>query len=63
MELRRVDDAAALAMAAADLVVETVQARPDAVLLAATGETPMGSYAELGRRSFDSSRMRVAQLD
>jgi glucosamine-6-phosphate deaminase len=63
VELRRVDDAAALAMAAADLVVETVQARPDAVLLAATGETPMGSYAELGRRSFDSSRVRVAQLD
>ncbi len=63
MELRRVDDAAALAMAAAGLVVDAVQARPDAVLLAATGETPMGCYAELARRAFDSSRVRVAQLD
>jgi glucosamine-6-phosphate deaminase len=63
VELRRVDDAAALAMAAAALVVATDQARPDAVLLAATGETPMGCYAELARRPFDSSHVRVAQLD
>jgi glucosamine-6-phosphate deaminase len=63
VELRAVDDPAALAQAAADLVLEAIRARPDAVLLAATGSTPMGCYAELASRSFDSSRMRVAQLD
>ena len=63
MELRKVDDAADLARAAADAVAEAVQARPDAVLLAATGNTPMGCYAEMAHRPFDSSRMRVAQLD
>ena len=63
VELRRVEDAAALAVAAADLVVGAIEARPDAMLLAATGETPMGCYAELARRPLDSSRVRVAQLD
>lgn len=63
MDVRAVDDAAALAEAAADLVVQAVEARPDAVVLAATGETPMGCYARLGLRRFDSSRLRVAQLD
>jgi glucosamine-6-phosphate deaminase len=63
VELRAVDDPAALAQAAADLVLEAIRARPDAVLLAATGSTPMGCYGELARRPFDSSRLRVAQLD
>lgn len=57
------EDTAALATAAADLVVEAVEARPDAVLLAATGETPMGCYARLAGRPLNSSRVRVAQLD
>lgn len=63
MELRQADDPAELARAAADAATEAVQARPDAVLLAATGDTPMGCYAELARRRFDASRLRVAQLD
>jgi glucosamine-6-phosphate deaminase len=63
VELHAVGDPAELARSAADAVAEAVQARPDAVLLAATGNTPMGCYAELARRRFDSSRLRVAQLD
>lgn len=63
MELRAVADAAALADAAAGLVAETIRARPDAVLLAATGETPMGCYARLAGEPLDASRLRVAQLD
>lgn len=63
MELRAVDDPAALADGAAELVVEVIEARPDAVVLAATGETPTGCYASLARRPNDFSRLRVAQLD
>jgi len=67
MEVRVVDDADALAREAADLVVPVVRDRPDALVLAATGETPMGTYAELAARrrrgAFDPSALRVAQLD
>jgi glucosamine-6-phosphate deaminase len=51
----------------ADIVAGIVAARPDAAVLVATGETPMGLYAELARRqeagTFDGSRLRVFQLD
>lgn len=67
MEIIVVENAAALASTAADVVAATIEHRPDAVVLAATGDTPMGCYAELARRraagTFDPSRLRVAQLD
>ncbi len=67
LDLRSVDDAAELARAAADIVVDVVTTKPSALVMAATGETPMGTYAELVRRRaegrLDSSAMRVVQLD
>ncbi len=67
MELIVVEDSEGLASAAADIVVATIERRPEAVILAATGDTPMGCYADLARRhaagDFDPARMRVAQLD
>lgn len=67
MELVQVEDADALAREAADIIAGTVASQPDALVLAPTGDTPMGTYAELARlRSadrFDCSSMRVAQLD
>lgn len=67
MEVHVVPDAGALAVDAAARVAEVIATTPDALLLAATGETPMGCYAELGRLardgSLDASRLRVAQLD
>ena len=62
--LRDYDD---LSLAAADIVVSVVAARPEAAVLVATGETPMGLYAELAIRqqngTFDGSGLRVFQLD
>jgi len=56
-----------LSRAGADFVAEIVAARPDAAVLVATGETPMGVYAELARRqeagTFDGSLLQVFQLD
>ncbi|MGI8657290.1 MAG: glucosamine-6-phosphate deaminase [Candidatus Limnocylindria bacterium] len=67
MELREADDAGALAREAAEIVAETVANHPGALVMAATGETPMGTYAELVRQraggALDSSGMRIAQLD
>jgi glucosamine-6-phosphate deaminase len=62
-----VDDPGALARTAADRVVDAVAAHPDAVVVPATGETPLGLYAELTARrragAFDPSRLTVVQLD
>ena len=62
-----VDDYAALSRAAADVIAATVRRRPDALLLLATGDTPMGAYRELGERhrrgELDTSQVRIAQLD
>ena len=67
IELRVVDDAPALARTAATEIATFIGERPDAVLLAATGNTPMGCYAELARLresgDLDASRTRVVQLD
>jgi glucosamine-6-phosphate deaminase len=56
-----------LSRVGADFVASFVAARPDAAVLVATGETPMGLYAELACRqqagTFDGSRLRVFQLD
>jgi glucosamine-6-phosphate deaminase len=56
-----------LSRTAAELVDARIAERPALNLLAATGNTPMGLYAELVRRgergSLDASRVRVFQLD
>jgi glucosamine-6-phosphate deaminase len=61
------EDYADLSRTAADLVEARISERPSLNLLAATGNTPMGLYAELVRRgetgSLDASRLRVFQLD
>jgi glucosamine-6-phosphate deaminase len=60
-------DYEALSEAAADAIAATVARTPDALLLLATGDTPMGAYRALAERrargEFDASRLRVAQLD
>jgi glucosamine-6-phosphate deaminase len=57
----------ALSGAAADAIAATIRRTPDALLLLATGDTPMGAYRELAERhargELDTSRVRVAQLD
>ena len=67
IQLRVLADAGALAREAAARVAEVIDARPDALLLAPTGDTPMGCYGELARLrregTLDTSRLRVAQLD
>ncbi|MEO5985530.1 MAG: 6-phosphogluconolactonase [Candidatus Limnocylindria bacterium] len=67
LELVQVEDVDAIAREAADIIADTMGSQPDALVLAATGDTPMGTYAELVRLGttgeFDSSRMRIAQLD
>ncbi len=61
------EDYAALSRAAADLVADVVARIPDAAVIVATGETPMGLYRELVERRargvLDASRLRVFQLD
>ncbi len=62
-----VDDAPALARAAADVVAAFVAADPDRTVVPATGETPLGLYAELAERHragrFDASSLTIVQLD
>ena len=62
-----VDDYAALSQAAADAIAATLRRKPEALLLLATGDTPMGAYRELAARrtrgELDTSQVRVAQLD
>jgi glucosamine-6-phosphate deaminase len=67
MNLILVDDYEALSRAAAGWLIEAIQDRPDAALVAATGNTPMGMYIELAQRrlrgQLDTSRLCVFQLD
>lgn len=60
-------DPQALAVAAADFICAQVSAKPDLSILVATGNTPMPTYAELGRRvavgQADFSRVTAVQLD
>ena len=62
-----VDDYEALSQAAADAIAATLARKPDALLLLATGDTPMGAYRELAERrrrgELDTSQLRAAQLD
>ena len=67
MKLVVVRDYAALSAAAAEFVAREIERKPDLTLLAATGNTPQGAYAELARKrqagELDCSRLTVAQLD
>lgn len=67
MDLILVDDYEALSRAGADWLAEAINAKPDAAIVAATGDTPMGMYIELAQRHLrgvlDTSRLRVFQLD
>ena len=62
-----VSDYDALSQAAADSIAATLARKPDALLLLATGDTPMGAYRELAERrlrgELDTSQLRAAQLD
>jgi glucosamine-6-phosphate deaminase len=62
-----VEDYEALSQAAADAIAAMLERRPDALLLLATGDTPMGPYRELADRrergEIDTSHLRAAQLD
>ena len=67
VDLIIVDDYDALSRAGADWMAEAIQTKPDAAIVAATGDTPMGMYLELAQRHLrgliDTSRLRVFQLD
>ncbi|WP_229776011.1 glucosamine-6-phosphate deaminase [Deinococcus ruber] len=60
-------DSQALAVQAADFIAAQVRAKPTLSILVATGNTPMPTYAELGRRAargdIDFSRVTAVQLD
>jgi glucosamine-6-phosphate deaminase len=62
-----VRDYEALSRAAADAIAATLSRKPDALMLLATGDTPMGAYRELAERrlrgELDTSQLRAAQLD
>jgi glucosamine-6-phosphate deaminase len=67
MDLIVVDDYEALSRVGADWLAESIQAKPDAAIVVATGNTPMGSYRELAERrsrgQVDTSQLHVFQLD
>lgn len=67
MRLIVADDYDALSRSAADELATVVAGNPTAAVLVATGNTPMGMYAELAERrrrgQFDASRLRAVQLD
>jgi glucosamine-6-phosphate deaminase len=67
MNLVVTDDYAAMSQAAADFVSAAVAAKPDAVAVFPTGNSPLGLYRELVHRrqrgEFDPTRLRIFQLD
>jgi glucosamine-6-phosphate deaminase len=67
VDLIIVDDYDALSRAGASWLIEAIREQPDAAIVAATGDTPMGMYIELVQRRLrgliDTSRLRVFQLD
>jgi glucosamine-6-phosphate deaminase len=67
VDLIVVDDYEALSRAGASWLIEAIQEQPEAAIVAATGDTPMGMYIDLAQRrlrdSIDTSRLRVFQLD
>ncbi len=67
MNIILTENYSALCMAAADRIVAIIREKPDATLVVATGDTPMGVYRELAERrrqgALDTSRIQVFQLD
>jgi glucosamine-6-phosphate deaminase len=67
MELVVTEDYAALSRIGAQWLERGIIAEPDAALVLATGNTPMGMYQELAelqwREGLDVSRLRIFQLD
>jgi glucosamine-6-phosphate deaminase len=67
MDLIVVNDYEALSHAGADWLAQAIKAKPDASIVVATGDTPMGVYRELAehrsRGLLDTSRLRAFQLD
>jgi glucosamine-6-phosphate deaminase len=67
MELVVTEDYAALSRIGAQWLARGIIAEPDAALVLATGNTPMGMYQELAelqrREGLDVSRLRIFQLD
>lgn len=58
-----VDSADAAGDVAADLIVDLVNAKPDAVIGLATGSTPLSTWRSLASRDIDLSRVRGFALD
>jgi glucosamine-6-phosphate deaminase len=67
IQLEIVEDYEALSRKGADIVVEVIRRKPDAAMVLATGNSPIGLYRELAARyergEFDTSRLRIFQLD
>jgi glucosamine-6-phosphate deaminase len=67
MELLLTNDYAALSRAGADRLAALIAAQPDAALVLATGDTPMGVYRALAERrargELETRRLRIFQLD
>ncbi len=67
MNIVIVDDYAALSRAGADIVAALLATKPEAVLVVATGDTPMGVYRELAKRreqgALETAYLRAFQLD
>lgn len=53
----------AMSRAAANAVLDAVREKPDAVICAATGASPVGVYAELAGYRDELKRVRVLKLD
>jgi glucosamine-6-phosphate deaminase len=62
-----VEDHEALSRRGADWLAEAIEAKPEASIVVATGDTPMGVYRELAecraRGLVETSRLRIFQLD
>lgn len=67
MQLERFHDAKAVAARAADLLAESLRAKPEALVLVPAGATPIPLYAELvarvRARSLDLAHAHLFQLD
>ncbi len=63
MKIRIVNDSAELSAVCAAILEDAVRKKPDCVLGLATGETPIGVYELLSKKSIDFSRVRTVNLD
>lgn len=67
MDLMIVNNYQEMSQTGADWLIEAIREKPDAAIVVATGDTPMGIYRELAtrrvREQLDTSRVRVFQLD